>query len=36
MSETINKDFHDLYEVCMNKDYETRPTAAKLVGCDII
>ena len=27
MDENINKDFNDLYEICMNKNYQTRPTA---------
>ena len=28
MPDTVHQDYHELYEVCMNKDYNTRPTAA--------
>ena len=36
MDESILKDFQDLYEVCMNKNPETRPKASQLLGSYII
>jgi len=32
----IDKDLCDLYEICMNKNYKTRPKASELLASDII
>jgi len=36
MPEHIHDDFTHLYEMCMNKNYQTRPTASQLLGSCII
>jgi len=32
----VPQELRDLYEICMNKDYKKRPTAADLLGLDLI
>jgi len=36
MPKNIDKDLSDLYEICMNKNYKTRPTASELLASDIV
>jgi hypothetical protein len=32
----FSKDFRDLYDICMNKNHLTRPSATDLLGLDIV
>ena len=32
----FSKEIQDLYEICMNKDYQTRPTASEIISLDFM
>lgn len=36
MGPEISQDIKDLYEICMNKNYQTRPTTSDLLQLDMI
>ena len=36
MHPSVDRDLADLYEMCMNKNFKTRPTASELLASDII
>ena len=36
LEKMANQEFRDIYEICMNKNYKTRPTAAELLSLDLI
>ena len=36
INRTVSKDIQDLYGMCMNKDYLTRPTASEIISLDFM